>query len=509
MASWAVLTVAFALVAVEVAPAGAQSSSAASRDDAAVRSAQSLLQRCLTATRDGKHNTLLRSLRHLRDPRLAPLFAQLARSDNISLRIHGLLGLAETDPDQAIDLKRMAGMDDPVVLAAAVSAAIDNDLLSLDESQRLLAERDDLPPAVRALVAAPLVGAGRYDDLDTLREMADKPDSAAGRRALARLMLVQLGEAPPESLDDLGVKRRFQLDQLREMMLDTALRYDYERVAPWASRIAADPAAGARLRLLALEAAIAFSEPSAQAAWRRWYGQTDSVAQRTRLALLAFKQAESLPPAFFDPLARESNPLLARIGAAGRAIAAGEDLPRHLTRLIELNHPITNRAVLRYASDQADAETAPVLLIALVLAFDPEPERGVAARLDTAVAAAERLVEAHPRTGSSFLRSQLNRDDAEPLLVKGVLLGLMRARGTELHRIIETAPPRADGETRALVALVRARQGQPLTPAQREDLSLLVRGGLSFDDAIRLQGAWFYLVSTGQIDPVLDKVLSY
>jgi hypothetical protein len=83
-----------------------------------------LLRESMEPSRDGRHNIMLRALRHLEDPQLEPLFAELITMRETTFKIHGLLGLAEIHPDKKLDLVRLASISQPAEQAQVVSAAM-------------------------------------------------------------------------------------------------------------------------------------------------------------------------------------------------------------------------------------------------------------------------------------------------------------------------------------------------------------------------------------------------
>ena len=131
--------------------------SAALKDET-TESAVLLLRRSMELDQDGHYLVLLRALRQLGDPLLEPFFSELFQSDHSTLKVHGLLGLAECSPDRKIPLVRLASIESPSVQAEAISAAMDSELLS-DEQAKEIYNWPGLDNAVKVIVAAPLIKA--------------------------------------------------------------------------------------------------------------------------------------------------------------------------------------------------------------------------------------------------------------------------------------------------------------------------------------------------------------
>ena len=98
-------------VALGLAPTAAQSL------DPAARSAVHLLRQSTQASNDGLHNALLRSIRELRDPALAPLYSYLLASPHEILKLHGILSLAEVTNPRRINLTQVMTIKDVRLMA--------------------------------------------------------------------------------------------------------------------------------------------------------------------------------------------------------------------------------------------------------------------------------------------------------------------------------------------------------------------------------------------------------
>ena len=142
---WLVIGLATALL-----PAAA---TAAMKDETG-ESAVLLLRRSMDLDPEGRHNVLLRALRQLQDPLLEPFFSELFQSEHPTLKVHGLLGLAECSPDHKIPLVRLASIETPSLQAETVSAAMDSELLSDDQAKEIYTW-PGLDNAVKVIVAAP------------------------------------------------------------------------------------------------------------------------------------------------------------------------------------------------------------------------------------------------------------------------------------------------------------------------------------------------------------------
>ncbi|MCE9590482.1 MAG: hypothetical protein K8S99_08165 [Planctomycetes bacterium] len=478
----------------------------ASGADETFDSAVFLLKQCLTASPDGRHNLLLRALRQLRDPQLEPLFSEKVQSESPTLKIHGLLGLAEAQKDRKLDLVRIAAIENPIVQAEVISAAMDSDLVS-DEQARQLLNWPGLEVGVKVVVAAPLVKKKQLPDPTFLRDAAKKSDNL-GRATLCHLMLLQLGD--PGELDHLKALDKStdpKRDTVREMALQTALRYEFDRVAPWAMAVATEPGVSSRLGLLALRAALRFGAPGAADLWKRQYASNDDPSDRTRLALIVLQLSPWMEASVYEPLMSNSDPLIRKIGVVGKAVVAKQNIAPAIVDLVQLNHPVASNWAMMYAKDYATDADAQTILLAIILATDSGPARNHAQRLDDAVSATQILSEKPTLEAGKLLRSVLVDPKTSNDMAKAILVGMMRSDTATPDKLLENLPTFDDPATNNVALLLLAKHGRKLTPDQLNDLSLAVRGGGSLLPTLRVQAAWTYLKITNKTREALAEVL--
>lgn len=480
----------------------------ASEIERTTESAVFLLRQSVSVGEDDRHERLLEALRHLRDPALRPFFARIAGADTPALRIHGILGEAELrEPEPGLELLTLAEIEHPAVQVRLISAALDRELLSLDAAAELL-DWADLDRGVKLLVALQLIEHGRLEDTRMLRDALGAERLA--RRGLAGLMLHQLGEpVGTEVLQRLNEEAGPQRDPVRLMLIRAALRHELHRAGTWGYAVTTEPEVSPGLRLAALRLALRFGDPRAATLWQERFESTEDVAERSRLALTALELAPWLEPGVFEVMAavaeEESLSQMARVGLA---ITEGSpEVADRVVELIEVGHPMANAWALRYARDHARPSDAQLVLLGLVLAYERGPERGRARRLDDAVQAARVLHELDPGGSRSLLRPILVNEATDRMLVRGILLGLVRARAAEPHRVIEDIPTFNDTRSDHLALLLRARHGEALDDGQMRRLGLLVRGGGELQGSLRIQAAWAWLKRAGRAEAALNAAL--
>lgn len=495
------------------AEASAEASTTLIPDEPTTRAAIELFNDAVTVQADGKHNRLLRALRHLEAPSLGPLFTGLSHAAHPSLRVHGLLGAAELNQPRGLTISQIVEVDQPDVQAELISAALDSDLIDRDTRLTLLGWAG-LDPGIKLLLVTPCVAAGEFDadspGYDALLEALD--DETLGRRGLAALLLAQLGdERGRVALDALGPDTHPSADAVRATLLETAWTHGLVGVAPWAYDIAVTPGIAPRLEMLSLKVAIRFGDVRADARWAEQFALSDDVSRQTRLAWAGLEAAPWLSPDRFDALIESDDQLIAQLGRTAQAVALSRTgaaeypaVDAQVVTLLETNHPHACRWAAEYAHDVGSASLA----ASVILKTEPGEPRGRARRLNAVVRSTQTLIHTDPEAAERLLTSALQDGEADPARQRGILLGLIRSRSDTARRIAAQLPEQTDRDTEALALVLRLQHPDPLTETQAQALSLVIRGGAELDDSLRVQTAWAYLHRTGQGSEAIDAVLA-
>ncbi len=469
-----------------------------------------LMSQSTVVDRGGKHNLLLKAIRHLGDPTTKPLFETLATSEHPGLKIHGILGLAELSEGNRVDLALIAQIDDPLVQSTVITAAMDGELLDHEQAAQLL-KWDGLADEAKTLVAVRLIETGGFRDTATLHDAISNAKNI-GAGALAALLLVQLEDSV--GLDHLrsvvDTSDDPQRDTVRAMLLQTSNKHHFNRISPWALEIATEPGVDPLLGLLALRIALRFGEPGAVALWQTYYDNAkDSAAGRVRLALTALHLSPWLEPDLFESIKASDDPMLRSIGEAGWHIASdSSNVADAVAALLEFGHPMINAWALVFAQEHANEFDAQVILLGLVLAYEHSPQRGKARRLDEAVQAAQALYERDPDAAVKLLRPILTDQDTDKLLAQAILLGLIRTRSVDAVDVVEGIEDQLNSmDAKGLALLLLARADKPMDTDQLNALALHARGGGRLEDSLRVQAAWLYLKRTGAAEQTLARVL--
>ncbi len=489
------------------------------------RAAVATLRGAVTVTRDGRHNRMLQALRHRRDPDLRPLFDRLSHAGHPALRLHGLLGLAETADPPGLALPTLVDVQPDGARSELIGAGLDAGLIDDDTALRLMAW-PALDPSVKLLLATHLTAVGRFGpDAPGFSDVtAALDDPNPGQRGLAALILHQIGdERGTDALIALNHDPSPGRDAVRAVLLETAAAQGLDAAAPWAYALSTEPNLNPRLATLALQVAMRFGDARAVRDWTTLYtaarpsdadtdtdpdadGEPDAatpgdVSARTRLALAALAACPGPPAAAYGPMLDDPDPFIRQVGHTAAALAA-DPTPAQagdaVGDLIALHHPLANGWAMDYATHDAPPDIAAAVAAAVVHHYEPGEERGRARRLDAVMRAAELLATHDPARAEAALLHGLNDPARDPLWKQVVLLGLIRSESPEAARLPDAIDAPADPDVAALVLILRLNRPDPLTDEQAQQLDQLMlnaadaaspEGPAALDDALRARVA--------------------
>ncbi|MEO1235287.1 MAG: hypothetical protein AAFX76_00720 [Planctomycetota bacterium] len=469
---------------------------------------------------DGRHHVLLRSLRHLEDPGLRPLFVGLSEAEHPSLRVHGRLGRAELAEPRGLSLADIAEVARDDERHELIAAALDGGLIP-DEIRSALLGWSGLDAGVKLLLVTPRVAAGEFgtDSPGYVDVAAALNDAALGRQGLAALLLHELGDAQGTAvLRELAEIESAEAEAVRAVLLETAWMQGLRGAGPWAAAVAERPGVSPTVEMLARRVAIRFGAEGAESGWAEAFAGAEEVSRRTRLALTGLEVSPWMASERFDALVSSEDELIAALGRAGRAVARGRadgaaayngegGHDAVLAALIDRQHA----RVSRWAADFAAETRSAALAAAVVERTRPGEPRGRARRMDAVARATATLVELNEAIASRGVSTALaeRSGDDDAAWRRAVLLGLLRSEPAAARGAVTNLPTFDDRPTAAIALLLRARVGEAdWTTRQLDALSLAVRGGAGLDDSLRIVAAWTYLKHTGQGAGAIAAVLA-
>ena len=488
--------------------------------EAATAAAVDVLREAVTVRRDGGHNRMLQALRHRRDPGLRPLFERLSRAGHPALRLHGLLGLAETADPAGLSLPVLVDVEPATTRDELVGAGLDAGLIDHDTALRLLAW-PGLDRSVKLLLATHLIAAGRFgpDAPGFDAVVAALEDPNPGQRGLAALLLHQLGdERGTAGLIALDAEPGPARDAVRAILLETAAAQGLHRAGTWAYAVSTEPDLAPRLDTLALQVALRFGDARALRDWTRRYtealpeggadgaeggdaGNTGGdISARTRLALVGLYACPGLPAGAFDVMHDDPDPFVQQVGRTAEALAAGptpEEAGDAVAALVALQHPLANGWAMDYSTYDAPEAVAAAIAAAVVGGYEPGDERGRARRLDAVMRAAELLAARDADAAAATLGPGLADPQRDPLWKQVVLLGLIRSEAPAAADLAAAVHDANDPEVAALALVLRLNRPDPLTPEEGGRLERLVEDSATLEDALRARVAWAMLKRSG------------
>jgi len=493
-------------------PASAPAAQPASAADPSTAEA---MRGILTPKDEAARVRLVRALRALKDPALAPVFTSVSAAKSAPLRAEAILALAELEPARGVDLLLVKKLD-ARHQAYVLSTALDAGLLPSEQLEDL-ARWTDLQPGIYISVASRLVASGKRVEVGRLKQAAAGDDPIVA--AVAGVLLLQSGQADGSSkpLDAiLASKERGSSDAIRRVLgviRDRQLPSGVPFARAALARATADP-------LLRYEAAatLLVVEPSGERVASLLAGElaaASDTADRVRLALAAafaaIERDAGLPASAIAPLAQDRDELVSTLGKCLEALAAKTSPVEPMVRLAARRNTAASQWVLRAAkrlpTDQARAVR--LAIISHALSGDGRAVEDLAADAATALAADDPAILRDP------LLAAIDKRDT-PTCV-GILTGVLRAGKpagealTALARPIAAAgdaPPWPSARVEAVALLVRARFAEKLPKPDVERLGSVARGAGGLPEIACTQAAWMTLKALTDDRAALSRLLA-
>ncbi len=467
----------------------------------------------LSAKSEPAQIRLVRALRGLKDPALAPLFTTMSANPSGALRAEALLALAEIDPARGIDLLLVKKLD-ARPQAYVLSSALDETLLKPEQLEDL-ARWTDIEAGIYVSVAARLASSGKRIDSARLTEIAGGKDPIVA--AVAAIILGQLSpkDPPHKAIADLLASPAPGKDQALRMVLGMVRDRQLASGLEFARAVHAQAAKDPLLRLEAT-ATLLVIEPSAErvAALLAAELAPGDTADRLRLALAAgfaaLDRESGLPASAVSPLVKDRDPLVALLGKGIESLGKKTD-PAALVALAKRRNVPACQWALQAAKRFPEEHARAVRLAMLDQALAGD-QRGIE---DLAASAAAALAEADPETLRAPLLAAIERQDTSTSI--GILTGLIRAanpKGVALTEIARPASVPGEGPTwpnprvEGVALLVKARFLEKLPPAEIERLGAVAQGAGSLPEIARTQAAWMTLKAITDDRGALSRLLA-
>lgn len=462
------------------------------------------LREGLASDNDGVQHASMVALRQLRDPSLRGFFERMTKSDDWSLRVDAVLGLAELAQSARIDLELVEGLPGESDRESAISAAISLELLDAERVKTLLSW-DDLPPMAKALLAAELRKLGGTPDAALLVKLAQSrsPEvaglaaaieldvGAPGAQAAADAVLVTLGTLPPRARSSAAaqIAEACSINRLRGAAAFIGTLSNLAEIAP-----------DARMRVLG--SLLVLSPETAYPLFAAAVERDRSQLSLVRHAAVLLASGARAPEAEWNRL-RNGDALLEGIAEAGAMLARGDDMSAY-RKLVALNHRITLIAALEGARRIGPSAERALGIEALTLLRDSS--RNLGPLLDPALRALARLAATAPGELRPALEESISAESPNRELQEAILMSLLGSGTAEAAEVAGLARGRATRLGEAFICLAHARTSAKLEQGDIDFLATIAGGGASVDPTLRTQAAWLWTRHAGRATPVTDAL---
>ncbi len=483
-------------------------------------SATNVLQSTLRVWPDGRQHAMLQALRQTKDSRFEPIYEKLFNLPQPQMKIHGILGLSEIDPDKKLDIARLASIKNQSVETEIIGAVMEAGSLS-DEQAQAIYNWNDLDPGVRVVVAVQLIAHGQNPDLATVIPLTEKATNFP-QQAMANYVLFLAGkEEGAKAVDALITLEDSRRDMMIDLLLRTAIKYKIKSVGPWALKVAQFEAnkpkekRTLRLLIMALRTSLYFEVPAAGELLAKLYQDAgDDTALKTRLALVALYTFNETPLSFFETLAKAPETAIKQIGLTATALKTDTNAKEALVDMVKLAHPQTDEWMLFWVGQKPTPALAGPTLIAIIqranrLLQDTSltPTFRADEQLDFASGAAQAAIELCPEETAPELAKILTDPQTPIDLRQAIYMGLIKVRSTPpAASIIKLLPHESDPRIRSLNLIFQASHGVKLSADDLHDLGVFVQGGGVPLPILRLIAGIHYLDQTGQLDTVVKQI---
>lgn len=445
----------------------------------------------------------LSALRELRDPRLRPLFATQATSDNPGRRIIGMLALAELESPARLDPLMLKNASSDPERLEIIRQGADRGILTTDD-ERVMLDSVSAGTAVEAWLA--LRAAGRAEPVDNARAQRLAGDPALAIAGAGALLLTANGDAD-KAQPVFAAILKDQSDSGRARIADllrTAARNSIRPASAFAADVLKTAPGDDALAAEAIGALLALEPDRGAKEWiKRYDASKNDLANKIRLGLVALEHARAKHDAVHKKLSTDKNsPLLRAFGEVIKTRGAPTN-GAALALLARERHTPS----LAWIVFSAERDASAVWLDALDAAstLDARDNRLPATALELSIRAASLLFERDSTRAHAALDRAVSSN--EPRAVAAVLLGALRARAGS-QGVGERSEGWPDAETGALATILRARDTTSPDPALAERLERVAFGWGGVSRGRRVQAAWLGLVHLGRERAALAELLA-
>ena len=457
------------------------------------------LRSALIFTPSGIQHPRLVALRALHDPAMQPMFESLLKAEQPSMRIDGLLGLAEASGEAGADAERVRAIGDPALRTVAIQQCLGLSLLKPAAIQAMLAW-SDLPAYDRVLLVAELNRQRQPWETSLLQ---DAPSSAmAETKSLAAMLQLERGNDATwrEVLEKLAKVSEDDRADLLKRLAEAALHYQLKASSGPLLELTAN-SRGAD-RLAAIAAALSLQPEAGRAALLAHLNSDGTSSNTLQCALIMLASNEAFTPADFAQLKGGGETVKAIVDAGVAFRTPGADRAGALLALAQCsNAPASEWALQELAKLPPESRREPLLKVIDRLSTMEHP--AMHDRL-LAVLAAQKLFA----SDADELARRITDQRGKPQIAEAIATAMSDLGTPDAATFARMVRGKLtqQGESMALVAIARVRND--LNPGELRELGRIGGGGGGVDEPIQMQAAWLYLKLTNRLGDALPRLVA-
>ncbi len=478
-----------------------------------LENAGSLLARAFKDSKDApigaSHDAglIISALRSSRDPDLLPLFENLRQSSVQENQLYAMIAsIVITKDPKRLDLPLLLSARDPQLVASAVAALIETDIVTNEQLEKILHDTTD--PTLKAMAVGELDYRKALKDRGQIRELLQSDKEVV--RYYAATILLEGDDAADNTaalkvLHEMSSTHNLRQAAVEAMMLVRVQKEGIKNAGPWVLEIAQDEDNDEGLRYTAVTTLLSIKHPQGPKVLASYIQKQRDTIQQVKLGLISMEFDTQLKPGMLEPIAQSRSDLVSTIGKLSQEGASGRDITPGLVKLIKQGHPIILDWALAY-SDRAELNRRIDLLEAVIgEATIVDDVRG--RDYERAVLAAEKLVELDDNKGrprASALLASTNR-----AIVESMMAGIYRSSAKDQSSLVmpvwDTLRKTKGAEMATnYAALILAREGH----AEATDwLSGMVMGATIQNPGFRVLAGWYYAKLQGKQQVLIQRVV--
>ncbi len=453
---------------------------------------------------DGEQHAAMVSLRELRDPTIRPLLEGLVRSDDWSLRVDSILGLAEITSEGKIDIALIERLPTEGDQETSIGAAIALNLLDRARVDTMLGW-EDAPASQRLMLLCESRRLGGTPDLAAVERLASS--KTAEISGVATALLLDLGHPNATAIAE---RVRSEIAQLPPktraaavaLIAEAAARNHLKGAAPFAASLFSLPDLPSDARLRTLGSLLVLSPKDALPLLKSSIDADRSQTALMRHGAVMLASGVRAPKAEWDQL-RNGDLLLEGIADAGTLLGEERDADAY-AKLLELRHRIALRAAVD-GSERLGESSERALGVASAKFFLAE-KRAAGPLVESLLRAIARLAKIAPEELRPLVEIDLESDRDARGVQESALIALAAAGTKEATLVAEAARGRTTRVGDATIAVLAARTKSELTEGDREFLATVAGGGADVSPALRTQAAWLWLRHANRTEDALKAL---